>query len=118
MSTERRSYIRYESLFAVQVECPTLGICQCVARNISQGGILLETADPLPLGSEIKICFTAPGSKTEITANGTVRNHYYFNFGPQNSPKKVTGMGVRFTGFDSRGNQTLSVALENLQELH
>jgi Tfp pilus assembly protein PilZ len=106
-----------DKLFPVLVESPLFGFKSCIARNISAGGIFLETNEPLPLGSAIRVYFSLPQSTEGIAASGLVRNHYYLNFASQGgTTSTVTGMGVRFTQFESNGEQRLVTSLR--QALH
>lgn len=98
-ATDRRNWTRLDKVFPVLVESHIFGFMNCVARNISPGGIFLETRDPLPLGTTLRVYFSLPHGKTGISAAGEVKNHYYFNFGTESGPSSVTGMGVRFTEF-------------------
>jgi hypothetical protein len=103
MSPERRRFLRFEILAPVKVDSPAHGEVRCVARNISEGGICLETRDPLPLGSEVSVYFGAE-EETVMMAIGRVRNHYFLNYGPENAPRSFVGMGVRFSAFhDAEG---------------
>ncbi|MFH1129737.1 MAG: PilZ domain-containing protein [Pseudomonadota bacterium] len=97
---DRRDHPRLETLFAVTLESSEHGVFRCIARNISKGGIFLETPDPLPLGSEIRIHFDSPQLGTKLVAVGTVRNHYFFHYGPDTAPKHIIGMGVRFSDIE------------------
>lgn len=113
---ERRAWARMETLFPVLVESPLFGFKNCIAHNVSPGGIFLETREPLPLGSHIRLYFALPESMEGISASGKVRNHYFLNFGDSRRPTNLTGMGVRFTAFDSDGDHRLSCSL--CRQLH
>lgn len=108
---DRRNWTRLDKLFPVLVESPLFGFKNCIARNISTGGIFLETHEPLPLGSPLRIYFSFPETREGISASGLVKNHYYLNFSANNEPKRVTGMGVRFTEFDDNGCERLESRL-------
>jgi len=94
---ERRSALRLDKVFPVQVESTLYGTIRCVARNISKGGMFLETAEPFPLGTEVEIHFEHGGES--IVARGEVKNHYFFNYAVGSSPQSLSGMGIRFLGF-------------------
>lgn len=103
MSPERRRFLRLEILAPVKVDSAIHGEVRCVARNISEGGICLETQEPLPLGSEVSVYFGADEG-TVMMATGRVRNHYFLNYGPDTAPGSFVGMGVRFSAFhDAEG---------------
>lgn len=63
------------------------------SANLSRGGIFLEHAVPLPVGSEIDLRFSLPGdSGGEIAVRGRIVSH----FGPDGF-----GMGVSFVNPDA-----------------
>ncbi len=108
---ERRNYLRMDKVFPVQVESPEFGFTNCIARNISGGGIFLESKELLPLGSTIKILFSVPGVCGGITAVGEVKNQFCLNFGGDDSPSSMVGMGIRFLHFEDDGMARLSDSL-------
>ena len=100
MKINKRESMRFEKAFPVVMRSDAFGESVVVARNISSGGILLEVDEPLPLGTRVKIVFSMPDSHATIVALGEVKNHYHLHFGQQRQPRALTGMGVRFTGFE------------------
>jgi Tfp pilus assembly protein PilZ len=115
---DRRRNHRLDKVFQVEVSSAIFGSYVCVARNISAGGIFLETFDPLPLGSEVRIHFEMPDSQGEVVAIGEVKNHYYLNYHQAGAPKSLMGMGVRFVGFEQDGEESLDVTLQGFRTLH
>lgn len=115
---DRRRNDRLDKVFQVEVSSPVFGSYLCVARNISAGGIFLETFDPLPLGSEVRIHFEMPDSSGEVVAVGEVKNHYYLNFQSEGAPRSLMGMGVRFTGFEEDGERSLEQGIHGYRTLH
>ena len=79
-TSEKRQHLRFDKVFPVRVESILFGDTHCVARNVSAGGIFLETADPLPLGARVRVCFLTPDEAAEIVAVGEVKNHYFVNY--------------------------------------
>src|SRR4051794_28523369 len=57
---EKRQHLRFDKVFPVRVESILFGDLSCVARNVSAGGIFIETSEPLPLGARVRICFLNP----------------------------------------------------------
>lgn len=114
--SDRRGCLRLDTMFPVQVESLALGgHMDCVARNISRGGVMLESRQIIALGSPIEIRFTLPGGPAGgILARGEVKNHYYLSFGDPKDLKHLYGMGVRFTGFADDGLQRLDHSITNL----
>ncbi len=115
---ERRESHRFDKAFQVEISSAVFGSYMCVARNISAGGIFLETFDPLPLGSEVRVHFEIPDSNGEVVAVGEVKNHYYLNYHQDGAPKSLMGMGVRFKGFEEDGEDTLEQGLMGFRTLH
>lgn len=113
---DRRNWTRFDKLFPVLIESALFGFKNCIARNISSGGLFLETREPLPLGCAIRVYFSLPNGSNGISATGQVKNHYYLNFGSNGSTQNVIGMGVRFTEFDDDGQHLLESTLK--QDLH
>jgi hypothetical protein len=115
---ERRNWLRLDKVFPVLVESPLHGYVRCIARNISCGGLFLETLAPLPLGTPIRVFFAVPESAAGISAVGQVKNHYFLNFASLDGPKSITGMGVRFMKFDADGAEQLEVSLKSAHAVH
>lgn len=55
------------------VEGP-FGLRRCVARDISARGLLIETWDELPVGSELRVIFSLPDGSWEMSARCVVRH--------------------------------------------
>ncbi len=108
---DKRQTLRLDKLFAVSIVSPIFGELVAVARNISEGGMFVEMADPLPLGSVVQVHFEMPDSPGEIVAHGEVKGHYFVNFAERGEPRQVTGMGVRFLGFDDGADGLISRCL-------
>ncbi len=115
---EKRQHLRFDKVFPVRVESILFGQMSCVARNVSAGGIFLETADLLPLGARVRVCFLTADETTEIVAVGDVKNHYFINYAQGGSARSVAGMAVRFLGFEDQGQQVLRDCLDRLRVLH
>jgi hypothetical protein len=101
---ERRSAPRLDKVFTVFIEGDGGG-AMGVARNISEGGMFVETRDPQPLGSQVRISFPANGG--EMTAVAEVRYvcHLVGKPATPGGPGQaaIRGMGVRFLYFDLEG---------------
>src|SRR5205807_10629854 len=92
---DKRQAVRFDKAFPVSISSDNFGEAHAVARNISSGGIMLETQDPLPLGTEVRVHFSMPDSHSEIVARGEVKNHYFLNFADSSgSAHLLTAMGV------------------------
>jgi hypothetical protein len=77
------------------------GVANGVGRNISPEGMFIESRDPCPIGSEIRIVFGSKEAGAEISAIATVRFQCFLNFsdgaGEQGG---MRGIGVRFVRFE------------------
>jgi hypothetical protein len=116
-AADRRVAPRLDKVFPVWLEGERGG-CLGVARNISGGGMFIETRDPLPLGSQVRVSFPSQGG--EMTAVAEVRYvcHLLGRLadgaparadGPAAAPAHpghaaIRGMGVRFLYFDAEGD--------------
>ena len=100
---DKRGSQRFDKVFPVRVESTSFGECRGIARNISAGGMFVEMAEPLPLGSRIRIRFAIHEGRGELVAAGEVKRHYFLHYTDDTGPRALTGMGVRFTAFDEDG---------------
>ncbi len=101
--SERRSAPRLDKVFPVFIEGER-GAALGVARNISEGGLFVETRDPQPLGTQVRITF--PSSSGEMTAVAEVRYVCHLMGRPARAVERhaaVHGMGVRFLYFEAVG---------------
>ena len=115
---QRRAHLRFDKVFSVQVDSPLFGEQTCVARNVSAGGMFVETADPLPLGSTVRVRFPVPDGSGDVVAMGEVKNHYFINYAHAGSSRSVAGMAMRFTGFESDSHEVLEQCLGRMRVLH
>jgi hypothetical protein len=102
---DQRIHMRFDKVFAVTVGSEIYGDSPGVARNISTGGMLVEMAEPLPLGSVITIHFRAPrcvdDDGDELVARAEVKHHYCINYARTGEPAFARAVGVRFLDFDA-----------------
>ena len=94
------------------------GELQAVARNISTGGMMIETPLPFPLGTALTVAFEIPDSHAAITARAEVKNHYAFNYCDGGEPRAARGIGVRFVEFLEDGDRVLRSSLTRARTLH
>ena len=114
----KRRALRFEKAFPVILSSETFGECNAMARNISAGGILLQVADPLPLGTEVRVHFAMPDSQASIVARGEVKNHYFLNFSDGEGARSLSGMAVRFTEFEAESGELFGLGLTRMRILH
>ena len=116
---EHRTSLRFNKVFQVLVETEEFAETMAVARNISSGGMLIETIVPPPLGSEVRVKFDIPDSQAQIVARAEVKNHYVFNYCDEDGRLRwARGMGVRFVEFLEDGEEMLRLSLTKCRTLH
>jgi hypothetical protein len=115
---EKRQHLRFDKVFPVRVESILFGEQDCVARNVSAGGIFLEMSEPLPLGARVRVSFLSADNSAEIVALGEVKNHYFMNFAKQGLTHSVSGMAVRFYAFENESQQILADCLDRFRVLN
>lgn len=93
---ERRTSIRFDKAFPVYLAGEE-GVTRGIARNISDGGMFIETREPYRLGARVKVTFVSPDTTTEITMVGEVRYQCFLSYGGDgDGESQLRGMGVRF----------------------
>ena len=115
---EKRQHLRFDKVFPVRVESVLFGELPGVARNVSAGGIFIEMRDPLPLGARVRISFLNPEETAEIVAVGEVKNHYFVNYVQGGATRSISGMAVRFEGFENESQHILNDCLNRLRVLN
>lgn len=112
---EKRIHLRFDKIFAVVLGSELYGETVAVARNISAGGMLVQTPDVLPLGSVVTVHFQIGDSDDEILARAEVKHHLCLNFASAgDEPRAARGMGLRFIDFDDN----LPLSLPGLRVMH
>ena len=66
-------------------------------RNISLGGLYLESATPLPIGTTVQLRFQLPTQPEPVEVAGDVRWVV-----KKEGPGEQTGVGIRFQGLRAR----------------
>jgi hypothetical protein len=100
-ATERRAAPRLDKVFPVYLEGERGGALG-VARNISSGGLFVETRAPQPIGSQVRVTFPAEGG--DMTAVAEVRYVCHLLASAEiegRGPRALRGMGVRFLYFEA-----------------
>src|SRR5689334_16734201 len=96
---DQRTSFRFIRVIPVSFSTDEFAEIRAVARNISSGGMLIETPFPPALGTEVRIHFEIPDSQASIMVRAEVKNHYAFNYADNGEPRVARGMGVRFIEF-------------------
>jgi len=115
---EKREHLRFDKVFPVRVESILFGELDCVARNVSAGGIFVEMTEPLPLGARVRVSFLSADNSAEIVALGEVKNHYFMNYAKEGLTQSVSGMAVRFYAFENESQQILAKCLDRFRVLN
>lgn len=99
---ERRTSIRFDKAFPVYLAGDE-GMTRGIARNISDGGMFIETREPYRLGSRVKVTFVAADTNAEITLVGEVRYQCFLSYGGDGpGESQLRGMGVRFVDVEQQ----------------
>jgi hypothetical protein len=106
---ERRTGPRLDKVFRVYLDGD--GGCGLgIARNISEGGMFVETRSPQPIGSQVRITFPSDGG--EMIAVAEVRYVCHLlgrGRGAGAGPLAMRGMGVRFLFFEAEPGAVAAV---------
>lgn len=98
-SRERRQSSRFDKVFPIYLTS-AFGVCRGIARNISEGGIFIETTDPHPLGGRLTVSFTDDDAGVEISVVSEVRYQCVLEYASlQGAPTALRGMGLKFMEF-------------------
>ena len=115
---DQRTSFRFTRVIPVSFASEEYAEVRAIARNISSGGMLIETPCPPALGCEVRIHFEIPDSQASIMARAEVKNHYVFNYSENGEPRVARGMGVRFLEFVEDGEQRLRSSFTRWRTLH
>lgn len=96
---ERRDSIRSNKIFRVRITSEELGDQWYVARNISESGMFVQMADPLPLRARVIVRFQRADEDAAICAMAKIQNHYYFQYNQEGEMRGLSGVGIRFLRF-------------------
>jgi len=98
---ERRVLPRLDKVFRVYLEGER-GMGLGIARNISEGGMFIETRAPQPIGSQVRVTF--PAESGDMTCLAEVRYVCHLlgrTPASERGPLALRGMGVRFLYFEA-----------------
>jgi hypothetical protein len=115
---EQRISMRFNKVFPVVIGSELHGETRAVARNISAGGMMVEMADPLPLGCIVTVHFRIPESSAEFVARAEVKHQYCFNYSVSGEPSLARGIGLRFAEFIQETGLSLERQLTRRRVLH
>ena len=80
------------------------------SRDLSLGGIFLETREPFPAGATVVLEFPLPGISRRVTCPGKVVRVV---LPVESDPSAVPGMGIQFTEMDEETKGMLAEFIAN-----
>jgi uncharacterized protein (TIGR02266 family) len=90
----RRSDRRYDRQLSIDVEGDGVSF-SANTRNLSLGGVFIDTDQRLPFGSKVSLRFTVPTATETIQVEGQVR-------WIETEEGQVRGIGIQFAGLRAR----------------
>ena len=81
------------------------------ATNISQGGLFINTRNPLPVGTLVKILIQLPMAAFPVDLSGRVTRVAEFD----NQANVVPGMGIEFTDIDASKKEQIEAFVQKLR---
>ena len=105
---ERRRASRVPVEIQIQYETAD-GFFQDYMRNLSLGGIFIETPKPLPMNTKLKVQFSLPDMTAPIVADGVVV--HTLRLGQPKNPS-VSGMGIKFSELEPSSKEMLESYLQ------
>lgn len=87
---------KFDKAFPVFLEGDR-GVASGVGRNITDGGMFVETREPFALGTRVRVTFPSPSGGAELTLEGEVRYQCYINFAREDATRAgMRGIGLKF----------------------
>ncbi|TMA23569.1 MAG: PilZ domain-containing protein [Deltaproteobacteria bacterium] len=87
---------RFDKAFPVFLEGDR-GVASGIGRNITDTGMFVETREPFPLGTRVKVTFAAQHGGSEMTLEAEVRYQCFINFArPDSTRGGMRGIGLKF----------------------
>jgi PilZ domain len=99
---DRRRWKRYWFSGSVRVSSGSRRI-DGLGIQVSRGGMYLFAVADLPIGADIRVAFTEPGSQRLVEVPGTVRNRAVYLYGVEFLPQRDQADTV--DDFDAIPNQ-------------
>lgn len=109
-AAERRRFDRVEA--TVRVDYASVDeLFSEFTRDINEGGLFIETSNPLDLGGRVSLQFALPDSDETIRARGTVM---WVQPGGADQP---AGMGVEFDDLDPAERAKINEFVRHLRQV-
>jgi uncharacterized protein (TIGR02266 family) len=78
-------------------------------RNINEGGLFIETEQPLALDEQVELFFRLPGSDVPVKVTGRVA---WIGVSQEN---QAPGMGIEFEGLDDLARRQIDRLVQRLR---
>ena len=108
-SRERRRSRRVPVEIQIRYETAD-GFFQDYIRNLSLGGIFIQTPQPLPMNTKLKVQFSLPDMPVPIVADGVVVHTLRVG---QAKNASACGMGIKFAELEPSSKQELEAYLQS-----
>ena len=110
---EKRKFPRVQAEFSITLKfLDDAEKALAFVKNISKGGLFLETARQLGPNDLVEIIFSLPGSKEEHRVKGqVVRLITYDN--PKKENELIHGVGIRFTEISPEVTNAIASFVDN-----
>lgn len=82
------------------------------STDLSEGGVLIQTEEPLPVGTRVDIKFRLPGAIKLIETKGEVVWSHK-TIADESGLNLVPGMGVKFLGLDEKSKKYIDAFIKN-----
>ncbi len=79
-------------------------------RDINEGGIFVETDEPIPLDEKVELKLRLPGSRQLVHARGRVVRVQ------QASENQAAGIAIEFDELDGEARETINRAVRQLRQ--
>jgi len=113
MTDERRATPRELIMTTVRIEAGRL-VQRYKSINLSSGGVFLETATPVDVGTQCVLRFEMPGAG-KVEAHGVVKHHGPLCVQDPGTPMRdLAGMGISFVRIEGEGAQALADKIKEL----
>ena len=87
---------KFDKAFPVFLEGDR-GVASGIGRNITDSGMFIETREPFPLGTRVRVTFPSPSGGAEMTLEAEVRYQAYINFTRADATRAgMRGIGLKF----------------------
>ena len=109
--SERRKHPRFPVRIRIEYRAADQFFTDYI-QNLSLGGIFVETAEPLPVNTVLKVQFSLPSMRKPIVADGIVVHASQVG---RKRDLAAGGMGIRFSDLDQRSKQAVETYLARLR---